>query len=193
MPYIVDGKKVEQAKILKAMGKSRAQISREVGMSERTIGRYLEYEDDPEFAEELAEIRRANQHKFVTDAWNLIHKAMDKTDEDIPNMRGKDTAVVAGIMLDKVRLMESSEYREVKTTDKIEFVLKLDGESLDDANSGGTLPDADTLSQFPGPVSGDDSGGGERQNVFPLPGNDEAGDREPRHKGDAGSGELQEP
>lgn len=185
----LDPRLVEMVKILDAQGKNKSQISREVGVSIRTVGRYLQKEDDPEFADELAQIRRANQEKLVTDAWKLIHKATEHAYENVTGLDARGAATVAGIYIDKVRLLEIDSSRRVDQEETITFVLK--GES--DRDTDRPLPDADEVPRLTGSVQGDGGGSGERENVFALPGGDEAFDGVPSHGGDDSGEFIPEP
>ena len=162
---MIDKRTVELAKVLFSQGKNKSQIARELSTSARTIGRYLQYDDDPEFAEELAEIRKANQSKYVTDAWRIVHKALAIAEERLSDLKtsAKDAAVIQSILAGNIHMMEASGARRVEEDSKVTFIVK-----VEDGNTSKPLPEPIEVLQLPGEVPGDDRGEGERQDILSV-------------------------
>ena len=160
---------VELAKVLFSQGKNKSQIARELNVSSRTIGRWLEYDDDPEFAEELANIRLTNQTKFITDAWRIQHKALAVAEVRLndPKTTAKDATTIAAILADKVHMMESFGAHRVTEDTKTTFILK-----VVDGNTSRPLAVSGDVPQLTGEIPGDDRGEGLGENVLALPGGD---------------------
>jgi hypothetical protein len=162
---MIDKRTVELAKVRDSQGANVSQIARELNKSPRTIGRYLQLDDDPEFAEELVEIRRANQTKCITDCWWIIHAAAAVEKEKISRCSAKEAAVIKGINLDKVQMLETRGIHKVEEDSKTTFIFQ-----VIDGNTSKALPEPGGVPQFPGEVQGDDRGKGKRENVLALPG-----------------------
>ena len=154
---MVDKRTVELAKVLFSQGKNKSQIARELNVSNRTVGRYLLFDDDPEFAEELAEIRKANQTKFITDAWRIIHKALGVAEERLGDAKtsAKDATTVGGILVDKVHMMETTGGRQVEEDVSVTFVLRVPG-VIDAGDTSRPLAESGDLPRLPGEEPGED-------------------------------------
>jgi len=170
---MVDKRTVELVKVLFSQGKNKSQIARELSTSARTIGRYLQYDDDPEFAEELAEIRKANQSKYVTDAWRIVHKALVVAEArlDDPKTSAKDATTVSGILVDKIHMMETTGGRQVEEDLAVTFILRVPG--VIDGDTSRPLAEPGDLPRLTGEVPGDDRGEGFGEDVLALPGGDQ--------------------
>jgi hypothetical protein len=177
---MVDRRTVELAKIRSSQGANKSKIARELNISARTVGRYLQLDDDPEFAEELAGVRRANQTKFITDGWRIGHKALEICEAKLndPKTSAKDAATIAAILMDKIQMMENFGARKVEEDLKVTFIV-----GVEDGNTGKTLPEPGEILQLTGKVPGDDRGEGERQDILPVLRGNEAEHREPGDPG----------
>lgn len=165
MPAPPDKRTVELVKVRYAQCGNISKIAREFNVSARTIGRWIQYDDDPEFAEEIAEIRRLNQTKFITDAWRIIHKALDVADErlDGPKTSAKDAITSSAILVDKVHMMETFGAHKVEEDSKVTFIVK-----VEDGNTDRPLPEPGEVLQLTGEVPSDDRGEGFGEDVLPL-------------------------
>jgi hypothetical protein len=158
----IDKRTVELAKIMFSQGKNKSQIARELQISNRTVGRYLCVQDDPEFADELSEIRHAHQAKYVEDAWEIIHAAADQAKVKIgdPKTSAKDAATVGAIYIDKIRMLEMTGAKEVTEDTTVTFTFK-----ENDGTTSKSLPESDELPQIPCEVPSIDRRVGERENL----------------------------
>ena len=170
---MIDKRTVELAKVLFSQGKNKSQIARELSTSARTIGRYLQYDDDPEFAEELAEIRKANQTKYITDAWRITHKALAIAEERLsdPKTSAKDAAVIQSILVGNVHMMETSGGRQVEEDVSVTFLLRVPG--VIDGDTSRPLAESGDLPRLTSEVSGDDRGEGLGEDLLALSGGDQ--------------------
>jgi len=162
---MVDRRTVELVKIRSSQGANDSKIARELNISARTVGRYRQLDDDPEFAEELANVRRANQTKFVTDGWRIGFKALEICEAKLndPKTSAKDAATIAAILMDKIQMMEHFGAKTVEEDSKVTFIVK-----VEDGNTSKSLPEPIEVLQLPGEVPGDDRGEGERQDILPV-------------------------
>lgn len=181
---MVDKRTVELAKIMFSQGKNKAQIARELNVSGRTIGRYLQYDDDPEFADELREIRRANEVKWVNDAWKISHHALEVAEARLEDLKtsAKDAMLISSIALDKIRMLETTGARNVEETQSVQFIFRVP-EVTSGPTHGGPLPVPGEVPQLGSEISLDDRGEGVRQDVLSLLGGCEDITGEPRDPG----------
>lgn len=111
---------VEQVKVFDLAGKPQGWIAEEVGVSRKTVQRYLSMPDDPEMASELSEQRK----RFIRDAWEIIdglNKIVLKRIKE-GDFKGKDAAIAAAVYLDKIAIMERPGTRETTETIVINLV-----------------------------------------------------------------------
>jgi len=165
MPAPPDKRKVELAKIRFSQCGNVSKVAREFNVSARTIGRWVNYDDDPEFAEEIAEIRHLNQTKFITDAWRISHKALEVAEErlDSPKTSAKDAITSSAILVDKIHMMETFGAHKVEEDSKVTFIVK-----VEDGNTSRPLPEPGEVLQLESQVSSDDRGQGFGEDVLPM-------------------------
>jgi hypothetical protein len=167
MPAPPDKRTVELVKVRYAQCGNISKVAREFNISTRTVGRYIKYDDDPEFAEEIAEIRHLNQTKFITDAWRIMHKGLDIADARLedPKTSAKDATTIVAILADKVHMMETYGAHKVEESSKTTIILE-----VVDGSTSKTLAIPGEISQLPGEIQGDDRGEGFGENILALPG-----------------------
>jgi len=172
MPAPPNKRDVELAKILFSQGKNKSRIARELNVSQRTIGRWLQYDDDPEFTEELAGIRKKYQFECMKLAWEVSMKALNVANGklDDPKITAREAMTCFGIAFDKTHILETTGARRVEETQSVTFVFK-----VQDGNNGGPLPISDEVPRLTGEVPGDDRGPGFGENILALPGGNEDG------------------
>ena len=124
----VNEAKVEQAKALDAIGKSQSYIARQIGVSRRTVVRYIE-RPDAEAASEIAAYRLEQKKKFIEDAWVNIFGLQEILTEKIKAGESafknpKDIAITMGILVDKVQALERPGAYESSSETSINIVLQ---------------------------------------------------------------------
>lgn len=171
-PNVRDELKVNRAKVLMAIWNNKSRVARELGVSDRTVSRYLSIPDDDEKSQALAEVRLQEEKRYVEDAWKIIHRCNERVKEKVGQAGFKDSAIVQGIYFDKVRALEAR-----GTTERTEKLIVWEIHSSE--NRGKAITNTDQISGEQEPIQGIDSGSGVRKDLPLMLGSGEDSDREP--------------
>jgi hypothetical protein len=189
---------IEQAKAFHALGWSANRIAKEMGVTPKTMGRWLEKPDPSELSADLIHARAEVARKWVAMTWNqidqlsaILQKKINKGEGSFKDAR--EIATVIGILMDKVGSLEAKR-RVAPQKPNININILPPG---DYGNTSGhttrVIADAVPVYDIPGEVHGDDNGGGGGQDVRRMLESCEDGDREPVELRDDSSLDLPQP
>jgi len=169
MPRKPDQDKIELAKALDATGKSQGQIAQQLGVSRRTIARWLAVEDPPEIAPALMERRVERALAFADKAWDKIEEIDEwigrmLSGDDCPFKDLREAATVLGIYIDKVSVLEHRRGDGGRTAIQINILPPTNGTGAVRVNAN-PVPIHDES----GEICGDDSGGRVGKDLYRLP------------------------
>jgi len=110
--HLKSAESIEKAKTLYEMGWTMVKISKEFGVTEATISRWLSQPDPPEYAESLEKFRAEHRERYVKEAWDIIFMSnqicIDKIKEGPGAFKSpKDAAIVQAIYIDKIAAIEA--------------------------------------------------------------------------------------
>jgi len=164
----VDQSIVERVKALRAMGTSQATIAKQLDIHISTVRRYERRIDD---TPELQEARVRELERCVGEGYEIIHLAMALVHDALQKkeIKGKDAAVITGIMADKTEMWVGRLAPQAKDTETITFKFVSDG------TDNKPLPDTGEVPHLPGEVQGGDSGDRVREDLLRLPGGSQDG------------------
>jgi len=164
----VDQSIVERVKALRAMGTSQATIAKQLDIHISTVRRYERRIDD---TPELQEARVRELERCVGEGYEIIHLAMALVHDALQKkeIKGKDAAVITGIMADKTEMWVGRLAPQAKDTETITFKFVSDGPD------NRPLPDTGEIPHLPEPVQSDDMRPGSGKDVLRLPGGSQDG------------------
>ena len=182
----VDQSVVERVKALRAMNVSQQKIADQLDISIQTVRRYERRPDD---TPELQEARVRELERCVGEGYEIIHLAMALVHDALQKkeIKGKDAAVITGIMADKTEMWVGRLAPQAKDTETITFKFVSDGPD------NRPLPDAKEVPYLPESVQSDDMRPGSGQDVLRLPGGSQNSTGEPEVEWRNRSIDLPEP
>ena len=186
---------VERAKLLHESGRTTPSIAKEFGVCSRTINRWYNIEDSPEFSEQLEQIRSENRDKFVNDAWKNIHELNRLMAERIAEggkafKSPKDIAVCMGVSFDKVVALERP---EAKGGSGGGVVININPPAQLDGTPTRIMADSVQVHDVEGEIHSDNLGGGSGEDVLRLPERCQDGPGVPGESRGDSSIDIQEP
>jgi predicted transcriptional regulator len=191
---MIDPQQIERAKTLRALGKSQQNIANELGVSRWTIARWLEKEDPDELENELMEIRKVHQERFIDTSWEGIHIGLEKwlqaiKELEVTNMLElKQLTTSLAIQIDKINVLEQSGKKSQGGTRININILPSDGTN----NQPRIMADAVQVHDIEGEVLGDNLGFGIGEDVLRLPAGNNDSDELPGEPWSDNSEHIQE-
>lgn len=164
---------IEQAKAYHALGWSANKISKEMGVTPKTIGRWLEKPDPAELSADLVHARAEVARKWVATTWNqieqlsaILQKKINKGEASFKD--GREIATVIGILMDKIGSLEAKRTIAPQKP-SININILPPGDYGEPKHTTRVIADAVPVHDISSEVHGDDNGGGGGQDLRGLP------------------------